>query len=464
VKSRQILLFIILIILVLAGIAFAFPKQGIQLGFLHLQFPTVENIMNDPNFESEIDFASMEEKDIYDTNIDSLYFQEDTIARLTQVIATNPARILCPNDDYTYFASVFAEMEQAQSFGKVVRILHYGDSQIELDRISSNLRTALQAHFGGEGPGLIPLYQSVPSSSVIQSASGDYETFAIYGDLKRLKSKEYGVMARFSQVRGNCHLNLSAPQYKKIDSTLCRYSQISLLLNNKSTNLNVVVEDRKTKQKYTKIDSVSGLSLLQFPLDIACSKLSIHITGNADVYGIFLDAKSGVSVDNIPIRGSAGTFFTDIEDSTLAWMYEKLNVSLIILQFGGNVMPSLYNNESIRKYCISIEKQLHYFHRIYPKAKLLFIGPSDMSTCKNGILQTYPQLPMLIDSLKATCLNNGVAYWDIYANMGGYNSMIQWVKKGWAGNDYIHFTPTGAKAIGERLAESFLQLYGLKEE
>ena len=39
---------------------------------------------------------------------------------------------------------------------KVVRIAHYGDSQIEGDRISSNLRTKFIHEFGGEGVGFIP--------------------------------------------------------------------------------------------------------------------------------------------------------------------------------------------------------------------------------------------------------------------------------------------------------------------
>ena len=58
-----------------------------------------------------------------------------------------------PGDDYHFLDSFFEEARKAQKNGTLVRILHYGDSQIEMDRISSVLRQDLQERFGGSGPG-----------------------------------------------------------------------------------------------------------------------------------------------------------------------------------------------------------------------------------------------------------------------------------------------------------------------
>ena len=46
----------------------------------------------------------------------------------------------------------FKKLENAKT--KKVRIMHYGDSQIEGDRISGRLRERLQKEFGGNGAGL----------------------------------------------------------------------------------------------------------------------------------------------------------------------------------------------------------------------------------------------------------------------------------------------------------------------
>jgi uncharacterized protein YehS (DUF1456 family) len=49
-------------------------------------------------------------------------------------------------------------MESAMEGKKVVRIIHYGDSQIEGDRIISFLRNKIQNKFG-EAAGLVPARQ-----------------------------------------------------------------------------------------------------------------------------------------------------------------------------------------------------------------------------------------------------------------------------------------------------------------
>jgi hypothetical protein len=131
------------------------------------------------------------------------------------------------------------------------------------------------------------------------------------------------------------------------------------------------------------------------------------------------------------------------------------------LQFGGNQMPSTFSTASINKYCTLMQSQIRRIKSVCPNATLLFIGPSDMSHSYGGSLQTYTYLPAMVDSLRNMCLRNHVAYWDLYEVMGGRNSMVAWVKKGWAGPDYVHFTPAGANYVGKTLAENFATMYEL---
>ena len=100
-------------------------------------------------------------------------------------------------------------------------------------------------------------------------------------------------------------------------------------------------------------------------------------------------------------------------------------------------------------------------HRCCPKAKILFIGPSDMSKRIKGELQTYPMIPVLIDSLIATANAHDAAYWSIYHAMGGWNTMPIWSRQGLAGKDYIHFSQKGADLMGDRLAEALGNSYEL---
>jgi lysophospholipase L1-like esterase len=54
---------------------------------------------------------------------------------------------------------------------------------------------------------------------------------------------------------------------------------------------------------------------------------------------------------------------------------------------------------------------------------------------------------------------SGAAFWNMYEVMGGANSMRSWVRKGWAGNDYVHFTTKGAQEIATVLTQTFETMY-----
>ena len=102
-----------------------------------------------------------------------------------------------------------------------------------------------------------------------------------------------------------------------------------------------------------------------------------------------------------------------------------------------------------------------YLREQAPGARILFVGPSDMSTTIQGKMQTYKQLPAIVDSLRATAVRSGAAYWDMYAAMGGQGSMAQWVRQSppLANEDYIHFTRRGAAKMGDMLYETLMLYY-----
>ena len=112
-------------------------------------------------------------------------------------------------------------------------------------------------------------------------------------------------------------------------------------------------------------------------------------------------------------------------------------------------------------------QQIDRLHQCCPQAKILFIGPSDMSTRENGELQSYPCLPQVVDSLRATANRHGAAYWSIYHAMGGQNSMSAWVNQGLGSPDYIHFSQRGVDIMGDRLSKAFdnmYQMYRMRKE
>ena len=459
-KSIRTLAFIFTIILILGAGWFFFPAEGITIGDYTLRFPSLAEDSKPKEEEIDVDAVLNKvtksfEMSCSDNLLDSMRF-------FRQYLKENPNRIYLPNDDYTYFDPLFNQFEKAQELGKTYRVMYYGDSQIEMDRISSVLRQKLQELFGGSGPNMIPAVQPVATISVSQQASG-LNRYAVYGDAsnQRANHNRYGVMAQFSQVVGGGSMTFIRSNHSQALDNVKKISTVSVLLGRNSQNFTATLKcgDIATEPKV--LPANDSVSLITWILPEDIQRGTISFKGNAEIYGILLDGDPGVAIDNVALRGCSGTIFTRINESIARQSFKLLDTKLIILQFGGNRMPGITTSKSITPYMAELENQINYIKRVAPKATLLFIGPADMGRSYGGKIGTWHGLPELNDSLRAMALRNKVAYWDMFNVMGGEGSMAQWVKHkpALAGPDYIHFTFTGAQEIGSDLARSFTTYY-----
>lgn len=323
-----------------------------------------------------------------------------------------------------------------------VRVVHYGDSQIEEDRITSTLRSHLQAQYGGRGPGLLPLVQTIPTRTVIQtllvngqrvtSKNGPKRWF-VYGPKaqQRDSSDSYGVMGQVAVLDSLC------------DSVTVHIEPYGKLTNaNYFSQIRVFASDNIL---------VNGSTQHQGALRDTLTRLDIDLSGTGEVYGLSLESPTGVIVDNIPMRGGSGNVFTKMNRKQLSDFYAETNTRLIILQFGGNVMPWANTEERVRSYAHSMRRQIRYLRECAPNASLLFIGPSDMLTVVDGEKTSYPTIAYMDQQLARIAASEGIAYWSLFQSMGGAGSMQQWQDKGLASSDGVHFYRSGANKAGELL-------------
>jgi len=477
VKPLRIVGFVALCIAVLALISLVFPKNGIFLytevkkvhstenpdsvsfDTIKLKFPTFRSFFTmDTTHYANID-------NILNHKIDSNLLKElnstqDSLDAFRKISASNPGKIHYANNDKKVLHSFFDALEKAEEEGGSVRILHYGDSQIEMDRITSYIREQLQIKFGGYGPGFQPAVQVIANISTRQTTSGNFVRYASWGfDNNKVDHGRYGPMLNFCELTGGGSVSFTPSHQAYSKAQLI--NNVKVLVGGLEERLSVTLSGDGKNYGTQTAGSGNGVQLLEWNIESFPKTISVSFSGGGtpEIYGIALDGKTGVSVDNLPMRGCSGTIFKRTNSTILSKSYELLNVKLLILEFGGNMMPSINGPKTAENYGKNFYDQIMYLKKQKPDMDILVIGPADMSKRINGSMQSYPDLPIVVENLKKAAFDAGGSYWDTYSVMGGHNSMPTWVEQGLAGKDYIHFTTKGAQKISELFYEALINDY-----
>ena len=462
-RPSKICLILWIVIALLAGVCLVVPADGWHIGTLNLRWPTLAKAL-DLQQDTIITQDSVLIANIVaeETEIDEDAVPAPVTEKPTAPVAAIPpvpTRDTPAIDPRQYLRAFYEALPTAHN--RQVRVLHYGDSQIEEDRITMVLRERLQDRYGGGGVGLIPLHQTIPTRSLHQSLemNGTFQTpqggpkrYIVYGPKSmRLTTGDYGVMGQVAVM--NDSVCAGSEDLRLITEPMDNghsynyFSQVRLL----SRGVQAQVRPRRGGT-YTLFNN--GIATLPD----STTRCEIRLQGQGMVYGLSLETPTGIIVDNIPMRGSSGTVFTQIQRSQLTDFFEDTNTRLIIMQYGGNMIPQTENPSTISGYVKSLRRQVAYLRQCAPHAAILFIGPSDMSKRIDGEMTTNPLIPYMDRLLARMAHDEHIGYWSIYQAMGGHNSMLAWQKRGLAGRDYIHFTRRGADKIGDMLADWLLEM------
>lgn len=468
-RPLKIALYIWSVIALLGVVCWIVPAGGWQLGDYTLRFPTLSQALDlDGEAIPDTSLTILPDSlDILSTDSASSPIvnsqSPDTVskAKLDTTIREQSKHTqsqVSEQSEPTLLRTFFLALDSVDSMP--IRVVHYGDSQIEEDRITNILRENWQKQYGGGGVGLIPLHQTIPTRSirqtlfingVLQTTQKGPKRYIVYGpkSMRLTDSDEYGVMGQVALmdttlVPGSDSVVLHIEPLDKKRKPHHYFNRLRVLADSSlAFNLSPLA---------SLPDTLSPIANSLLPIADSTTRCDIILQGTGRVYGVSLETDKGVIVDNIPMRGCSGNIFTKIDSTQLSTFYRETNTRLIILQFGGNMIPQTENPSTIRGYVRStMRQQIHYIKACAPQASILLIGPSDMSTNIDGVMTTYPLVPYMDQQFRKMAQEEGIAYWSIYEAMGGYNSMVVWHDKGLAGSDYVHFTRAGANNIGKKL-------------
>ena len=368
-------------------------------------------------------------------------------------------------------ANFFNSLANISNEPKSIRVLHYGDSQIEGDRISDYLRLKLQAQFGGEGPGLISFMPVAPSVINKLSWSPTWDRYTIFtGKDKRVKHNNFGAIAHITRF-SKYNVLSDSTQYKSAwvkmvtskngGPKAAGYNKLKLYYGGSQAKTHVELYENGSLNNSDSLLAGGNFNIKEFNLNQGALLHEFKFKGkdSPDFYGVSLEGSKGIMVDNMGLRGSSGTFFNQINYGQLKQFYDHLNTKLIILQFGGNALPYIKTPEQTVQFGNYLKSQILTIKRLAPQASILVIGPADMSVKVGTDYETHPQLENLRDAIKKTAFETNCAFFDMYNCMGGKNSMVSWVDLGIGAKDYIHFSSGGARKIAVLLYSSLINDY-----
>ena len=375
-------------------------------------------------------------------------------------------RITIPESARPGFQRLFARLDQDGE----VNVLHYGDSQIEGDRISGVMRNAWQKRWGGYGPGLQPAVPLVQSFALRQGHTGPWKRHTRYGRRDTTDADErYGLLACYADVdldaNGDVGGCLTVAPEPRNHPQFARWDGIRVWHD--SLHADCIVRLNDLPVDTLRAGSGPGTIVLSAPRSdslqpAAPEETRICFEGPTPRIFAVEPVGGGVQWHGVSMRGSSGTLFRKLDRSLLLSQWDVLDPELVILQYGGNMVPHCKDSLTAERYGGWFASQIRLFHRVLPNAAILVIGPSDMAE-KTGVNWTsYTMLDPVRMALRQAALEEGAAYWDLLEVMGGLGSMPAWVESEppLAGPDHVHFTPLGAKRVGTLLDRSFLACYG----
>ena len=349
-----------------------------------------------------------------------------------------------------------------------LRILYYGDSQIEGDRITSYLRQTLRKGHGGTGPGLfLPLMPVMYTKSVWLRSSSNWKRYNYLsyktGEISHRNLGPFMAICRYlpegekASVPEKAFVRIRPSNVA--DSASSEYDILRVFYGNTEDVVNVVVKADDNEVFADTLKRGKGFNEIICPLKGA-KDIPIEFTGKVspDIYGISIESERGVIVDNIPQRGSAGLEFTMVDRDNLTESYKKLSPDMFILQYGLNIVKNVRDDYSY--YQKGLGRQLSLLKEISPFTPILVISLTDMAVNEGDSIKSYRNIPAIIYAQKQATLEAGIAFWDSYSAMGGESSIIKWAEKKppLAQKDYVHFTYPGADTLSKLLADALFSV------
>ena len=358
-------------------------------------------------------------------------------------------------EDYSADGSGIRRLRDAfaRSRERCVRLAFVGDSYIEGDIFTQDVRALLQDSYGGSGVGYVNMYSEFPGfrRSVRQSGSGWSVSVAGHKGYRRSYawlSEQYSTpkegetaKARYAGVNKVAH----AASWSR--STVALWAPaggtVRLRSNGGEWDMREVAPDENIQ-----ILSVDSASVSSF-------EVSIPSGSGITALGVWLDAHTGVAVDCMSSRGFSGVTLRDVSTGVCSGLRAGgIGYDVIVLEFGINAMSAGQTDYS--SYGKLMTKVVEHIRECYPDAAIMLMGIGDRGQKRGADVESMPGAVYMVAAQREVARRTGCLFWDTREAMGGDGAIVAWANASppRANKDYIHLNHHGGSVLAAEFVKS----------
>ncbi len=382
---------------------------------------------------------------------------QDSVSESAPVAESVPAPIPTPAcarvdgemviEDYTANGQGLQNLKRALARGNA-RIAVLGDSYIEGDIFTQDIRSQLQSRYGGNGVGYMPPHSHV--AGFRQTVNLKDDGWTRY-DVQKASHKPYfNIAGEYFVAQGNATVKYTGnPKVPR----LARWDRSSFLFIAPVAG-NIVMATDSTSQEFTVAASPEP-QLLTMHETTSSLRIDTQIPGLIFL-GAWLEGEGGVTVDCMSNRGDSGASHRKINADLAAQMRQHIDYDLIIMEYGINALTAdQFNYSSYGNLMRQLCAQLRL---CYPNADILMLAIGDRGQKVDGEVHSLPSSSAMVAAQRQAAREAGVLFWDTREAMGGEDAVVEWRNRKLVNGDYIHLNSAGGKELATLLVGSIQKM------
>jgi len=351
----------------------------------------------------------------------------------------------------THLASFFNKLtllRSADTCRTQVNIVHIGDSHIQGDFLTRELRNALQLQFGNAGRGLIFPHRLARSNESFDFRSVSSNRWQWASIRSRKPSLNPG-LSGISMFSNDDMLELSIHMTQR-DSIDKSFDYVQLICRNDSSPNIAFIETNANERQ---LIGFASDTLYRIPFKEKATQFSLQTSAKITVDGFVLGKNAkGIQYHVIGINGAHYSDYNKY--ATFYAELQLLQPDLVLISLGTNegvnagITAQAVENEASRMIAnmraanISCPVALLTpFDNFYRRSKVNI----HLNKVKQGICNAAQ--------------HNNIACIDMYSISGGQSSAIQWRNQGLITSDRIHYNVSGYRLQGKMIFNTLINSY-----